>query len=190
MNAAKNIFFFSKGHFNKLQLTYLEVFLSYSTILVNFCLQFTTKCNLLATFCGELTIFILNIYMKEELTLGSKLKHYRVVAKLSQQEVADKLGVDRVTYSKYENNKTVPPFDLMVRFSKLMNVDISAFASKQESITALNLSDQDMMVKIDSLKNIEDVKAECHKLIKQGTALRQEIANLEKDMLKIIRDLR
>ena len=128
--------------------------------------------------------------MKEELKLGSKLKHYRVVSKKSQQEIADILGVDRVTYSKYENNKTVPPFDFIVRFSEVLGIEINAFATNQVGIKALSLPDQDLIDRLEGMKDIEEVKTECRRLIVENSALKKEITDLEKDMVKIIRDLR
>ena len=52
-------------------------------------------------------MFLLSVNSTQNLTtppenLPDKLKYYRLKAGLTQKEVADKLGIDRNTYSRYE----------------------------------------------------------------------------------------
>ena len=46
----------------------------------------------------------------------------RVNAKLNQQEMAERLGVDRVTYLKYEKGESYMRMDTAWRFAEIANI--------------------------------------------------------------------
>ena len=46
--------------------------------------------------------------------IGENLKLLRTGANLTQQQVADALGISRVNYTRYENNTVNPDFDTLV----------------------------------------------------------------------------
>lgn len=46
----------------------------------------------------------------------------RVNADMSQQEMADALGIDRTTYLKYEKGDSVMRMDLAYKFSELVHI--------------------------------------------------------------------
>ncbi|NLD20690.1 MAG: helix-turn-helix transcriptional regulator, partial [Clostridiales bacterium] len=50
---------------------------------------------------------------------GSKLQSLRKISNLSQEELADKLGVSRQAVSKWESNTAYPEMDKLVVMSKL-----------------------------------------------------------------------
>ena len=56
------------------------------------------------------------------MSLGEKLLNLRKCAGLSQEEVADKLGVSRQTVSKWETDQTVPELIKAKLLSQLYNV--------------------------------------------------------------------
>ena len=51
-----------------------------------------------------------------------QLKMLRLSHKLTQQEVANILGVDRTTYVKYETGKSEPTFETLVRLADYFDV--------------------------------------------------------------------
>ena len=51
-----------------------------------------------------------------------QLKILRLSHKLTQQEVANILGVDRTTYVKYETGKSEPTFETLVRLADYFGV--------------------------------------------------------------------
>ncbi len=59
------------------------------------------------------------------MTLGQKLFDMRKKSGLSQEQVAEKLGVTRQTVSKWETDQTTPDFDKIVPISKLYNVSVN-----------------------------------------------------------------
>ena len=56
--------------------------------------------------------------------IGQFIKKIRQDNKLTQKELADKLGVTYQAVSKWENGKNVPDISIMKEISKMFNVDI------------------------------------------------------------------
>lgn len=50
------------------------------------------------------------------------LKSIRKTRNLTQQEVADAISVERVTYARYENGSRTPPVDNVIRLARFFNV--------------------------------------------------------------------
>ncbi len=58
-----------------------------------------------------------------ERQVGMLLKKYRKQSKLTQQAVADYLGLDRTTYTKYETVRN-PDIDILLKLAGLYNISI------------------------------------------------------------------
>ncbi len=56
--------------------------------------------------------------------LADKLKYYRKCSNLTQQQVADALGILRSTYAYYESGKTHPKLSTLQNIARLFNTDI------------------------------------------------------------------
>jgi len=64
--------------------------------------------------------------------LSNNLKFLRLKQDLSQQKLADKLGMKRITYSKYENNTNAPTVLTLFKiknFYKLNSIDELVFTN-------------------------------------------------------------
>ena len=55
---------------------------------------------------------------------SENIRFLRAQKNLSQQELADKVSMSRVRYSKYEDGRSEPPYELLIRISKYFNVSI------------------------------------------------------------------
>ncbi|MBQ8997278.1 MAG: helix-turn-helix domain-containing protein [Clostridium sp.] len=55
---------------------------------------------------------------------SNNIKSLRVDNDLTQQEIADALGITRSRYSNYENGINEPSLDILIRLSKLFNCSI------------------------------------------------------------------
>jgi len=59
------------------------------------------------------------------LLLGQKLRRLRVQARLSEEKMAQKLGVSRTTIQNYENDSSEPKISTLMLWLKCCRVDIS-----------------------------------------------------------------
>ncbi|WP_373230122.1 helix-turn-helix domain-containing protein [Cohnella sp.] len=57
-------------------------------------------------------------------TFGKRLKEARAQRKLTQNEVAGKLGLDFTTISKYENNKSQPDNEILRELATMYEVSL------------------------------------------------------------------
>lgn len=55
-------------------------------------------------------------------TTAEKLRHYRESCALSHRQVADALGVERSTYTKYETGKSEPNLYTLMKLAAIYNV--------------------------------------------------------------------
>ncbi len=55
------------------------------------------------------------------------LKALRARVDLTQQQVAEKVGVDRLTYGKWENYQTFPDAPQLIRLSEIFECSLDAF---------------------------------------------------------------
>ena len=56
------------------------------------------------------------------MSVAEKLRHYREASALSQQQVADALGINRTTYTKYETGDSHPKLKTLVEIAAILNV--------------------------------------------------------------------
>ncbi len=60
----------------------------------------------------------------EEIFMKNKLKVYRAMHDITQEQLANKIGVSRQTVFAIESNKYLPSLGLAFKISKLFNVHI------------------------------------------------------------------
>ena len=63
------------------------------------------------------------------------LKFLREKNNLTQQQMADIFGIQRPTYSRYENGERQPDFDLLIAISKYFNVSVDYLLGKENEPT-------------------------------------------------------
>lgn len=90
-----------------------------------------------------LFIFCLNVYIcKKNITMGvgTNLKRLRSKTKFSQQEIADMLGLDRNTYTNWENETTDIKSSYIPKLAEIFQVSIlDLFNESQKNTTYNNL---------------------------------------------------
>lgn len=91
-----------------------------------------------------------------ELSIGNKLKKLRIERGLTQQTVADALGISRSVYSQYENDERVPSLRRMISISRFFMVSLDYLCS----------NDARIQVDITDLDDIQ--KARIYAIIKES----------------------
>lgn len=64
--------------------------------------------------------------------IGFKIKNARIAAKLTQEQVADALGVSRQTISNWENGKTYPDIVSVIKMSDLYAISLDHLLKEKE----------------------------------------------------------
>ncbi|MFH1388607.1 MAG: helix-turn-helix transcriptional regulator [bacterium] len=70
--------------------------------------------------------------MREPYIIFKNIKKARVVADLSQKELAEKLGVSDKTVSAYETGRAIPPTVTLAKIAEITKVSISDMLGPQE----------------------------------------------------------
>ena len=63
---------------------------------------------------------------------GDRLKQIRINKDLKQEDAAKMLGIDRSTYTNYENNARFPTKETLIRIIAVLNISVDYLLSGQE----------------------------------------------------------
>ena len=82
------------------------------------------------------------------MNFGNKLKSLRVGQKLTQQQLADRIGVAKSVVSYYESGDRYPSYDVLVKIARIFHTttDYLLDVSKDCVIDVTGLSDEDISV--------------------------------------------
>lgn len=58
------------------------------------------------------------------MSLGEKLKELRKSFNLTQAELAERIDVSRVNYTRYENGKIRPDYETLIKLADFYNVSL------------------------------------------------------------------
>lgn len=87
--------------------------------------------------------------------IGTKLKNARNNANLTQEDIAEKIGVSRQTVSNWENNKSYPDIISVIKLSDIYEI----------SLDTLLKEDENMIKHLDESTNIVKSKNRLRKLL-------------------------
>lgn len=82
------------------------------------------------------------------MNFGDKLRVLRTSQKLTQQQLADRLGVAKSIVSYYESGDRYPSYDVLVKISRVFHTstDYLLGVTKDKVIDVTGLSDEDIAV--------------------------------------------
>lgn len=82
------------------------------------------------------------------MNFGEKLKKLRTSQKLTQQQLADRIGVAKSVVSYYESGDRYPSYDVLVKIARIFHTstDYLLDVSKDHVIDVTGLSDSDIAV--------------------------------------------
>ncbi len=88
-----------------------------------------------------------------------KLKEFRKMKKLSQQQVADKIGINQKTYSNYENGQAEPSIEKLIKLARLFGVSVDTLIGNDADIVDLTTLDEDRKYVVQKVaRELKDVE--------------------------------
>lgn len=108
-------------------------------------------------------------------SLGRNLAYFRKLAGLTQQQVAEKLNLNRTTYTKYETGASEPSIEILKQIAVILKVDVASILADDNSATVNDAQSDDLQGFEPELRNLiinyralaRDDREEVFKLINQ-----------------------
>ena len=96
------------------------------------------------------------------MTLGEKLKALRTAKKMSQKELAERIGIAKSVISFYESGDRFPSYDVLIKIARIFNVttDYLLDVERERTVNVSGLSEEDIAAVttvIDALKRKNNV---------------------------------
>ena len=71
-------------------------------------------------------------YERGGIMLGQNLQNLRKNNRISQKEMAEKLGVNVHTYANWENDRTQPSIEILIKIAQMLNISMDTLCGIQE----------------------------------------------------------
>ncbi|MBQ8428284.1 MAG: helix-turn-helix transcriptional regulator [Clostridia bacterium] len=69
--------------------------------------------------------------------IGKKLKTLRLAEKLTQQQLADKLQISRVNYTRYERDQVRPDYETLIKIADFYDISLDEIFGRVKKIPPL-----------------------------------------------------
>ena len=107
--------------------------------------------------------------------MGRNLAYFRKLAGLTQQQVAEKLNLNRTTYTKYETGASEPSIEILKQIAVILKVDVASILADDNTATVNDAQSDDLQGFEPELRNLiinyralaRDDREEVFKLINQ-----------------------
>jgi len=94
------------------------------------------------------------------MSLSEKIRKIRKAKKLSQQQIADHLGIHRVQYTRIENDKTDISVSTLQRLAQFFEIEIGDFF--QEDVShELSVHDKTVVEKLRLIEQLDEQQRTC-----------------------------
>jgi transcriptional regulator with XRE-family HTH domain len=113
------------------------------------------------------------------MTYGTKLHQFREKSRLSQQEVAEKLGIGQSTYSQWESDQSTFKVEYLTKLAEIYDVDATELIPQGTTVKIVNSGNQ----KIDNSVIGFEITMDARELYKDLLNSKDEIIRLLKKQL-------
>ncbi|WP_068775801.1 helix-turn-helix domain-containing protein [Paenibacillus sp. FJAT-26967] len=66
-------------------------------------------------------------------TTGERIQEYRLIRGYTQDDMADKLGIKRASFSSYEHNRNIPPSNILAKIADILKVSADYLLGRTEN---------------------------------------------------------
>ena len=113
--------------------------------------------------------------------IGLFIASRRRAQNLTQEQLAEKIGVSNKTVSKWETGKTMPDYSVVESLCQVLNISVGELIAGKENEQDANNSSykEDMALlayKIEQLENQKNIQIEDSKIVKTGISFGSALA--------------
>lgn len=90
--------------------------------------------------------------------IGSFLRQLRGEKAITQEQLAERLGVSNRSVSRWENGATMPDFDLLIELAKYYGVEVGELLDGERRTRAMDIQTEETMVKVADYNSQEKMR--------------------------------
>ena len=90
--------------------------------------------------------------------IGAFLKELRKEKNITQEELADKMGVSRRTVSRWETGTNMPDMDILIDISDFYDVDLREILDGERKDIKMDNETKETVLKVEEVSNEEKAK--------------------------------
>lgn len=94
----------------------------------------------------------------DQIQIGQFLKQLRKDKSMTQEQLADVLGVSNRSVSRWENGNTMPDFDLLIEMTKIFDTDIAEILNGKRSEETMHEKQEQTLKNIADYHTLEKMK--------------------------------
>lgn len=116
------------------------------------------------------------------MSFSKKIIELRKERKWSQNDVADKLGIDYRNVSRWETERNIPTIDVVIKLAKIFEVttDYLLLDSVPRNGKRISVDDKDLVSFIEELPNIQKEDKEAIKRLVDAVIFKNKVGKLSK----------
>lgn len=90
--------------------------------------------------------------------IAEQIKKIRKEKGLSQQDVADKLSMNRVQYNRIETGKSDPTMNILQRIANVLDINVVEFFEAKNNDTEVHTVNEPLLQKVRLLEELDEVQ--------------------------------
>lgn len=90
--------------------------------------------------------------------IAEQIKKIRKEKGLSQQDVADKLSMNRVQYNRIETGKSDPRMNILQRIANVLDINVVEFFEAKNNDTEVHTVNEPLLQKVRLLEELDEVQ--------------------------------
>ena len=90
--------------------------------------------------------------------IAEQIKKIRKEKGLSQQELADKLSMNRVQYNRIETGKSDPTMNILQRIATVLDINVVEFFEAKNNDTEVHTVNEPLLQKVKLLDELDEVQ--------------------------------
>lgn len=101
------------------------------------------------------------------MSFGEKLQNLRKEKKMSQEQLADKLGISRQAVSKWESDQTYPEMDKLIALTKIFDCSMDDLVQKEKGVLKKSKDESKKNILANPLEELLDLIRRSYKMLQK-----------------------